>query len=96
MPSPQEEEIDLIGEGRDFSIFAEFKWRNRDFDRAEVEKLIKKSQLTPAKKNTCVLSHHHEAGIFRGGQGAVCRESEDPCLLLQSGFLAGRCPQRRR
>jgi len=28
----KEEEIDLVGEGKDFSIYGEFKWRNRDFD----------------------------------------------------------------
>lgn len=41
----KEEEIDLVGEGKSFSIFGEFKWRNRDFDMKELEKLINKSRF---------------------------------------------------
>lgn len=43
----REEEIDLMGEGKNLSIFGEFKWRNRDFDIAELNKLISKSKITP-------------------------------------------------
>lgn len=47
----KEEEIDLIGEGKDFSIFGEFKWRNRDFDIQELEKLINKSRFAPVNQS---------------------------------------------
>ena len=46
----KEEEIDLIGEGKDFSIFCEFKWRNRDFNLSELNKLINKSKVSPVKQ----------------------------------------------
>ena len=47
----REEEIDLIGEGKDFSIFGEIKWRNRDFDMSELEKLINKSRFAPVNQS---------------------------------------------
>lgn len=43
----KEEEIDLVGEGKDFSILGEFKWRNRDFEEGELEKLINKGRFAP-------------------------------------------------
>lgn len=43
----REEEIDLVGEGQNTSIFGEFKWRNRNFDISELNKLINKSKTTP-------------------------------------------------
>lgn len=43
----QEEEIALLGEGKNFSIFGEFKWRNREFEIKELEKLIYKSKFSP-------------------------------------------------
>nr|WP_259932015.1 DUF234 domain-containing protein [Helcococcus kunzii] len=47
----QEEEIDLRGEGRNFSIYGEFKWRNRDFEIKELEKLIYKNKFTPINQS---------------------------------------------
>lgn len=47
----QEEEIDLLGEGKDFSIFGEFKWRNREFDIKELEKLFSKSRFAPVSQS---------------------------------------------
>lgn len=41
------EEIDLVGEGKDFTIFGECKWRNRDFSCQEAESLMAKSQIVP-------------------------------------------------
>lgn len=46
----KEEEIDLLGEGKSFSIFGEFKWRNRDFEITELDKLIFKSKFAPANQ----------------------------------------------
>lgn len=47
----KEEEIDLLGEGKGFSVFGEFKWRNRDFDMGELDKLINKSRFAPVKQS---------------------------------------------
>lgn len=47
----REEEIDLLGEGKNVAVYSEIKWRNRDFSLKEMNDLIDKSQWVPLSKD---------------------------------------------